>query len=85
MTDEKNYWLAFSTVNGIGTVKFNLLLNYFGSVKKAWESGNAGLRTVLGEKLADKFDRTRNSLSLEGYLDILKAKSIDFLILTDPF
>jgi len=36
--DERDYWLGFSTVSGIGPAKFRKLLQEFGTAKAAWKA-----------------------------------------------
>jgi DNA processing protein len=53
---EKKYWLAFSLFEGIGPVRFKLLLDYFGSAEKAFNAGERQLREIgLPQKTVDKF------------------------------
>ncbi|MCL4353026.1 DNA-processing protein DprA [Patescibacteria group bacterium] len=80
---ERDYYLAFSAINGIGPVRFRLLLDHFGSAGKAWKAGKADLKMVLGERLAEKADRARGGFSVEGYLERIKKEGIDFLALPD--
>jgi predicted Rossmann fold nucleotide-binding protein DprA/Smf involved in DNA uptake len=45
MSDIK-YWLAFSRIPNLGTVKFRLLEGYFGSLEQAWTSDLRELRAA---------------------------------------
>jgi DNA processing protein len=65
--DERNYWLGFSTVPGIGPAKFKKLLEEFGTAKSAWSS--------LGP--------AKLNFSIEDYLKKLKEKGVWFLTLKD--
>jgi DNA processing protein len=38
MLDERNYWLGFSVLPGMGPAKFRKLLEEFGTAKAAWEA-----------------------------------------------
>ena len=54
--DEKRYWIGFTLVKGIGAVRFQRLLEYFGDAESAWganlaELAEAGLSTKLAERL----------------------------------
>lgn len=65
---EKEAYLAFSTFPAIGTQRFKLLKEYFGSARKAWTAPIKEIREVgVGEKLAASFEKHRKSFSLEDY------------------
>jgi len=83
MIDERNYWLSFSVFSGIGPMKFKKLLLGFGSAKDAWAASKPDLIKVLGEKLADSFDKFRDGFSINDYTKRLQAHNVSFLILTD--
>jgi len=83
-SDEKKYWLGFSAFPGIGPLRFKLLREYFGSVKKAWEASEGDLIKIkLGEKLTAKFCHFRRTFSLEKYVEDLDKKSIQVITLED--
>lgn len=74
--DEREYWLGFSTIVGMGPAKFKKLLLEFGSAKKAWLS------------FENSFDRGRlaklnKNFSIENYLRELKKKNVWFVTLLD--
>jgi len=73
MTDEKRYWVAFSVFPGIGPVRFRLLLEHFGSAKKAWEA-----------PLSDKFIHFRKTFDIDEYLEKLEHLHVSVLTLNDP-
>lgn len=52
MNLERAYWLAWSQMNGIGSVLLKRLYNYFGSLGAAWRAEGADLLTVEGIGLA---------------------------------
>lgn len=82
--NDKLYWLAFSAFPGVGPVRFKLLVDYFGSAKKAWEASKKDLVDIhLGEKTTEKFDQFRRTFSVDGYARRLKEKEVYFLTLKD--
>ncbi len=84
LEEEKQYWLAFSAFPGIGPLRFKILIDYFGSAKRAWQAGVKDLLEIgLGEKLTEKFLRFRDGFSISKYLANLKQKNINVLTLTD--
>ena len=44
MGDEKAHWLALSRIGGIGSVRFRVLLDAFGSIEGAWSAPAEALR-----------------------------------------
>ena len=54
--DDKQFWIGFTLVKGIGAVRFQRLLERFGSAESAWnaapaELAEAGLSLKLIERL----------------------------------
>ncbi len=52
MNSERAYWLAWSQINGIGSVLLKRLYQHFGSLKNAWQAEGADLLEVEGIGLA---------------------------------
>lgn len=82
--DERRYWVAFSVCDGIGPVRFQKLLHFFGSAKSAWfasekELGEAG----IGEKIAASVVSFRKKFSLEEYEEQMEKSKVDFFTLQD--
>jgi predicted Rossmann fold nucleotide-binding protein DprA/Smf involved in DNA uptake len=60
------FWIGFSFFEGIGPLRFKLLLKYFGSAQKAWQASEKQLREIgLGEKIMEKFVYYRRLFSPE--------------------
>ncbi len=84
MEEEKQYWVAFSVFPGVGPVRFKLLLNYFGSAKKAWEASVSELKTIkLGEKLSEEFAHFRKTFDVSTYLTELKENKTTVVTLAE--
>ncbi len=82
--DERNFYLTFSLVNGIGPKTFNLLLKHFESAEKAWNASSREFKEVgLGDKLIQKFEKARSDLDIKNYLERLKQKKASFIALCD--
>ncbi|RJQ37284.1 DNA-protecting protein DprA [Candidatus Microgenomates bacterium] len=81
--DERFYYLAFSSFPGIGPVKFNALVNYFGNAKDAWLAKRNDLKNIIGEVLSEKFEEFRSTFSLDNYRRILLREGVSFLIHSD--
>ncbi len=81
---EREYYLGFSLVNGIGPKTFNLLLNYFKTAQNAWNSSSSELKKAsLGDKIIQKFLFQKEKLNIEDYLKKLKNNKVSFIALCD--
>ncbi len=66
MENDKIYWVAFSLVRGIGAVRTRLLIDFFGSLKTAWEASRADwVEAGISPKLADRIQEVRSQKDLE--------------------
>lgn len=67
------YYLGFSHFLGIGPYRFNLLIDKFKNVKKAYCANKSDLEKVISADLVDRFIKFRNRFDLlKKYKDILK-------------
>lgn len=76
---EKKYYLAFSNFSGIGPIKFEKLLKYFGSAKNVWNAPGAGLEPILKPVLTSKFAAFRKEFDIEKYEEGLEKKKINYV------
>lgn len=82
--DERRYWLALSVCNGIGPVRFQKLLHYFGSAKNAWDASCNELRASgIGEKIANDLEAFKKQFSLEAYEERMNRLQVSYLTLQD--
>jgi DNA processing protein len=75
----KLYYLAFSHFFGIGPVKLKTLINYFGSVKKAYNAKEKYLSPVIGPVLTKKFLHFKNIFDPVKRLTELKKKQVSII------
>ena len=79
MTEHEAY-IAFSVFPGIGPMRFRLLLDYFGSAKKAWEASSSSLDKInLGGKLIQKFVDFRKTHDVDSYNKQLAHQHVNTL------
>jgi len=84
MADTK-FRVAFTLVKGIGAVRLQALLDYFGDAESAWNAPAFDLVSAgLSKKLAERVLETRASLDLEQYMVNLQAQEIQILTWDDP-
>lgn len=75
--EQKAYWVAFNLVKGIGAVRFQALIDFFGSLELAWKAGERELMAAgLSQRIIEGFISIRNQTDpMEQYERIL-AKGI---------
>jgi DNA processing protein len=84
MHDKRWYYLGFNLFPGIGPMRLKLLIDYFGSIEKAWNAPLLKLKeTGLGVKLSESFHQYRQTVDIDGYIKQLKNSHVSFLITTD--
>ncbi|GIW61987.1 MAG: DNA processing protein DprA [Patescibacteria group bacterium] len=77
--NDKQYWLGFSVFQGIGPKRFSNLIDKFDSAQIAWKAPFKDLKTILGEKLVQKFDQFRSAFSPQDYEKKLQEKNVFYV------
>ena len=84
LEEEKIFWVAFSNFEGVGSQRFKVLLEYFGSAKKAWMASHFDLEKIgLPVKLVRDFCDFREKFLPHDYFNLLKQKKVSVLTLLD--
>jgi DNA processing protein len=82
--DEKVYWMGFNLVKGIGAVRFQNLINFFGSLEVAWQAPAEALASAgLSQKTIENLVLVRKSKDLQKIWDHLQAQGIQVLTWQD--
>jgi DNA processing protein len=89
MYDNQNpdlkYWLGFNLVKGIGPAKIQALLDFFGSIKAAWQADERQLQQIgIDHRTIQGFLSMRDRLDLDGELARLQEKGIWLLAWDSP-
>lgn len=85
MDEEEKYWLGFSAFPGIGPVRFQLLLSYFGSAGAAWHASEKEFSAIhLPSTLIAAFTAFRKQFSPDAYREAVLKKHIIPLPLNHP-
>jgi DNA processing protein len=80
LNDPRKYWIGFNYVKGIGPVRFQKLLDFFGKPEIAWQAPVEALREAgLSEKIAENVVRTRNTISLDKEWERIQKQGITVL------
>ena len=82
--DDKKYWVAFNLIKGIGAVRMQGLIAYFGDLESAWNADAADLiQAGLGLKVVERVVAARKSVNLEQVLEKIQAQNIKVLTWQD--
>jgi hypothetical protein len=74
MTDQLPYWIALSTVPGIGPARMRKLLDYFGNAEEAWGATCAGLLEAgLDTKTTEALTTARRDADLDTEITARKC------------
>lgn len=80
---ERDHILGFSAFPGIGTRRFEQLINEFGSAENAWNASKTELVKVLKQVVGEQFVEFRKNFDLEKYADEVEKTRIHFFIPSD--
>lgn len=84
MDDEKRFWVAFNYVKGIGPVRFQSLLDVFGSPEVAWNASIDELqKTGLSNKVVENLLQVRSQISIDKIWNDILKKGIKVLTWMD--
>jgi DNA processing protein len=79
--DEINYIIGFSFFEGIGPLRYRLLVQYFGSPAQAYSAASSELITVgLSPQLVAKFCQFRERTDLTTLVSSIRKKDIDIVV-----
>ncbi|MBX9668227.1 MAG: DNA-processing protein DprA [Candidatus Obscuribacterales bacterium] len=82
------HWLAFDQIHGIGVgcKKVQLLFEYFGSLRAAWQARQSQLADVRGitREMASAIVEKRPSIDPEGLLETCKKERVEALPFFHP-
>jgi DNA processing protein len=83
--NELRYWVGFNIVRGIGPARLRALLDYFGSVQRAWHSPSEELhRAGLDRRSLESLLAARASLDLDRELERVSATGAQVLTWESP-
>jgi len=77
--DELPYWVAFNHLPGVGPIRFQKILDRFGSAARAWEAPPAEFILCLGKKFADDILPVRDSLDPEKVFKKIVERGINII------
>ncbi|MDP1546298.1 MAG: DNA-processing protein DprA [Anaerolineales bacterium] len=82
--EEKKYWVGFNLIKGIGAVRMQGLVAYFGDLESAWRSDPFQLAEAgLGAKVVERVLAARESVDLNQVWAKIEAQGIKILTWAD--
>ena len=82
--DQKRYWVGFNLARGIGVVRFQALIQYFGDPASAWQGSPEELGAAgLGAKVISCLLEVRKGVDLDKLWDKIAAQGIQILTWED--
>ena len=83
--DEKKFWIGFSLVKGVGSVRMAKLQEYFGSLDIAWEASLPDLVSAgLNRKTVENFALLKKGINLDQYIETFQKKGIQVVFSDSP-
>ena len=80
MEELTKYWVGFNLVKGIGPVRLEGLLKYFGDIHAAWMANEEQLIAAgLNSKLCRKLVITRMNTDLDSLMDQINQSGVEIL------
>ena len=81
---DKRYWVGFNLIKGIGAVRMQALIQYFGDLEAAWGAAPIELaRAGLGLKVIERIIKAREGVDLEKLWAKIEAQGIKILTWED--
>jgi DNA processing protein len=83
--EDTKYWVGFNLVKGIGPVRVEKLLAYFGNLEDAWWSQTCHLAAAgLNPNLCQQVTQIRKEVSLDKIIEDLQGADIQVVTWDDP-
>jgi DNA processing protein len=84
MQDDKKYWIGFNLVKGIGSVRFQQILSFFGDLSIAWHApAEAFQQAGLPQRALTNLLRMRKDLNLDQLYELILESDVTVLTLMD--
>lgn len=81
---DRKYWIGFNLIKGIGAVRMQGLIAYFGDMESAWKAEPALLaKAGLGAKVIERVLAARQSVNLDQVWEKIESQGIKILTWED--
>jgi DNA processing protein len=81
---DKKYWIGFNLIKGIGAVRLQGLITYFGDLESAWRADAASLAAAgLGSRVIERVLQAREQIQLDQVWANIERQGIKILTWED--
>jgi len=80
---ERQAWIGFNLVSGVGPVRTERLLDLFGALADAWSAAPARLRHVLDDGTIERLVQIRNGGEVDATIERMNETGVVVVLLTD--
>jgi len=78
--DDRKYWVGFNLIKGIGAVRMQGLVAYFGDMQTAWDADAVSLAEAgLGAKVIERVLSARETVDLDQVWQKIESQGIKIL------
>jgi DNA processing protein len=85
MKEDTKYWIGFNLVKGIGPVRLEMLLDYFGDIQSAWNAKPFQLKAAgLHDTLLTRMFEIQNQVVLDDLVEDIHQQGFQVLTWDDP-
>ncbi|MEL7036305.1 MAG: DNA-processing protein DprA [Cyanobacteria bacterium J06592_8] len=86
MLEERDYWVCWSQLSGIGPISLQRLCQHFGTLSTAWTASSQELRKVegFGRQTATKVTEQRSQFDCAKFIKTHQEKNPNFWTPVDP-
>ncbi len=82
--DRKAYWVGFNLVKGIGAVRLQGLIDYFGDLQVAWNAPSDAFRSAgLSPRIIENLQKVRREIEPDKYLERIQREGIQVITWMD--
>lgn len=82
--DDRKYWIGFNLIKGIGAVRMQGLVAYFGDLESAWRADSVNLAEAgLGRRLIERVVQARGTVDLDQIWEKIESQGITVLTWQD--
>ncbi len=82
--DPKAYWVGFNLVKGIGAVRLQSLIDFFGNLQVAWDApADAFTAAGLSPRIIENLQKVRREVDPEKFLEQIQRQGIQVITWMD--
>ncbi len=82
--DQKAYWVGFNLVKGIGAVRLQALIDYFGDLQVAWKAPTDAFRSAgLSARIIENLQKVRKEIDPQQFLAHIQRQGVQVMTWMD--